>query len=196
MSGVDATHDKGLRSWVAGPNQPGTDFPIQNLPFGVFRTKGGEGRIGVAIGEFLLGREGARTRLLAIAGAAMLAAGVAWSFAFPIVKDIWSSPFVLVTAGLTVLVLALLHHVLDREGRAPGTAATAMLAFGANAIAAYTLHQVTAGVVTWDLLLIPFRATRALLGDPVASLLPVLVYLVLIWAAMAWLRRKGWIIKI
>ena len=155
-----------------------------------------QGLIGIAIGESLLKREGQRTRLLAGAGAAMLATGIAWSFAFPIVKDIWSSPFVLVTAGLTVLTLAVLHHVVDRDGRAPGIAATAMLAFGANAIAAYTLHQVTSGVVTWDLLLLPFHATRAAIGDPLASLLPVAIYLVLIWAAMEWLRRKGWIIKI
>src|SRR3546814_4924414 len=79
---------------------------------------------------------------------------------------------------------------LDREGRKAGVAATAMLAFGANAIAAYTLHQVTAGVVTWDLLLLPFRALRATLGDPIASLLPILLYMLLIWGAMEWLRRK------
>lgn len=155
-----------------------------------------QGLIGIAIGELLLKREGQRTRLLAGAGAAMLAAGIAWSFAFPIVKDIWSSPFVLVTAGITVLTLAMLHQVVDGEGRAPGIAATAMLAFGANAIAAYTLHQITSGMVTWDLLLLPFHATRAAIGDPVASLFPVAIYLVLIWAAMEWLRRKGWIIKI
>src|SRR3546814_7895533 len=67
-----------------------------------------------------------------------------------------------------------------------------MLAFGANAIAAYTLHQATAGVVTWDLLLLPFRALRGALGDPVASLIPILLYMLLIWGAMEWLRRKGW----
>ena len=125
-----------------------------------------------------------------------LVAGGVWSIAFPIVKDIWSSSFVLVTSGITILALALLHHWLDREGRKPGLAAIAMLAFGANAIAAYTLHQVTAGVVTWDLLLLPFRALRETLGDPLASLLPILIYMLLIWAAMEWLRRKGWIIKI
>lgn len=131
-----------------------------------------QGLIGVAVGELLIARAGQRTRLLGIADAGVLAAGLAWSFAFPIVKDIWSSPFVLATAGLTILVLALLHHWLDREGRTPGFAATAMLAFGANAIAAYTLHQVTASVVSWDLLLLPFRASRESLGDPLASLLP------------------------
>ena len=155
-----------------------------------------QGLIGVAIGELLIRRQGPAARQLAMAGAAMLVVGGAWSLAFPIVKDIWSSSFVLVTSGITVLALALLHHWLDREDRKPGVAATAMLAFGANAIAAYTLHQVTAGVVTWDLLLAPFRALRETLGDPVASLIPILLYMLLIWSAMEWLRRKGWIFKI
>ncbi len=50
---VDRTHDPALRSWVASANAPDTDFPIQNLPFGVFRRLGaGERRsVGVAIGD-------------------------------------------------------------------------------------------------------------------------------------------------
>ncbi len=50
---LDATHAAGLRSWVESANDPGTDFPIQNLPFGVFRRDGSgeEPRIGVAIGD-------------------------------------------------------------------------------------------------------------------------------------------------
>lgn len=155
-----------------------------------------QGLIGVAVGEMLIGRKERKTRRLALAGAAILAVGLGWSLIFPIVKDIWSSPFVLVTSGITLLVLAALHHWLDRDDRSPGLPATAMLAFGANAIAAYTLHQLTAEMVTWDLFLVPFRATRRTLGDPIASLLPILLYLGLIWAAMEAMRRRGWIIKI
>jgi fumarylacetoacetase len=38
MTALDATHAPDLRSWVASANTEGTDFPIQNLPFGRFRT--------------------------------------------------------------------------------------------------------------------------------------------------------------
>src|ERR671933_101556 len=50
---LDATHDPNLRSWVESANQKDTDFPIQNLPFGVFRRQGSAEppRIGVAIGD-------------------------------------------------------------------------------------------------------------------------------------------------
>jgi fumarylacetoacetase len=53
---LDETHSPALRSWVQSANTPGTDFPIQNLPFGVFRPRGRVGfpRIGVAIGDQIL----------------------------------------------------------------------------------------------------------------------------------------------
>ena len=53
MSPIDHTHDATARSWLASANAPGCDFPIQNLPFAVFRHHG-EGepfRGGVAIGD-------------------------------------------------------------------------------------------------------------------------------------------------
>jgi fumarylacetoacetase len=56
MSGVDATHDPALTSWVAAANRDGGDFPVQNLPFAAFRRAGsGEAfRGGVAIGADIL----------------------------------------------------------------------------------------------------------------------------------------------
>jgi fumarylacetoacetase len=54
---MNSTHDPQLKSWVNAANQPGTDFPIQNLPFGVFREPRaaiGQPTIGVAIGDQIL----------------------------------------------------------------------------------------------------------------------------------------------
>jgi fumarylacetoacetase len=53
---LDETHDPALRSWVASAQNPGSDFPIQNLPFGRFRRAGRKEplRIGVAIGDQVL----------------------------------------------------------------------------------------------------------------------------------------------
>jgi fumarylacetoacetase len=50
MTGLNATHDPGLRSWEASANGD-TDFPIQNLPFGRFSRAGAAPRGGVAIGD-------------------------------------------------------------------------------------------------------------------------------------------------
>ncbi|HEY4131304.1 MAG TPA: fumarylacetoacetase [Gemmatimonadaceae bacterium] len=53
---LDQTHDPALRSWVETANEPGTDFPIQNLPFGVFTRPGNPPTptVGVAIGDQVL----------------------------------------------------------------------------------------------------------------------------------------------
>jgi fumarylacetoacetase len=71
---LDDTHDPHLRSWVTSANTPGCDFPIQNLPFGLFRTPAAPPRIGVAIGDRILNLHGCAERGLvegdeALAGA-------------------------------------------------------------------------------------------------------------------------------
>jgi fumarylacetoacetase len=50
---IDQTHDVNRRSWVASANGH-TEFPIQNLPFGIFSPRGGSPRGGVAIGDEIL----------------------------------------------------------------------------------------------------------------------------------------------
>jgi fumarylacetoacetase len=54
---IDETHDPALQSWVESANAPDTEFPIQNLPFGIFRHRRNRGeapRGGVAIGDQIL----------------------------------------------------------------------------------------------------------------------------------------------
>jgi fumarylacetoacetase len=53
---LDETHDPALRSWVASANAADGDFPIQNLPYAVFRRRGDNAppRVGVAIGAEIL----------------------------------------------------------------------------------------------------------------------------------------------
>jgi fumarylacetoacetase len=50
---TDATHDPSRMSWVTSANGH-SEFPIQNLPFGVFSVNGGKPRGGVAIGDAVL----------------------------------------------------------------------------------------------------------------------------------------------
>lgn len=49
---MNQTHNPKLKSRVESANDPACDFPIQNLPFGIFRKKGSKERPrgGVAIG--------------------------------------------------------------------------------------------------------------------------------------------------
>jgi fumarylacetoacetase len=60
---LDRTHDSKAQSWVESANTVGADFPIQNLPFGVFRRRdaGAEASVGVAIGDRILDLAGLRS---------------------------------------------------------------------------------------------------------------------------------------
>ena len=53
---INRTHDPALRSWVQSANERECEFPIQNLPFGVFRRtdQAGARSVGVAIGDSIL----------------------------------------------------------------------------------------------------------------------------------------------
>ena len=53
---LDATHDPALKSWVESANEPGCEFPLRNLPFGIFKRRGAaeSPRGGVAIGDQIL----------------------------------------------------------------------------------------------------------------------------------------------
>jgi fumarylacetoacetase len=82
---LDETHDPVRRSWVESANAPAHEFPIQNLPFGVFRPAAGlPPRVGVAIGD----------QILDVAAAAAsfegLAADAARSGAAPSLNDLMS----------------------------------------------------------------------------------------------------------
>ncbi|RQO63073.1 fumarylacetoacetase [Paucibacter sp. KBW04] len=53
---IDHTHNPAAQSWVASANEEGSEFPIQNLPYGLFRRAGSNesARVGIAIGDQVL----------------------------------------------------------------------------------------------------------------------------------------------
>ncbi|HWR35028.1 MAG TPA: fumarylacetoacetase [Clostridia bacterium] len=73
---INETHDPYIQSWVESANISGTDFPLQNLPFGVFLSGNSKGRprVGVAIGNQVLDMSAAEIEGLFL-GEASTAAG-------------------------------------------------------------------------------------------------------------------------
>jgi fumarylacetoacetase len=77
VSDINATHDHRRRSFVESANHAGSDFPLQNLPLGIFRRRGERaGRGGVAIGDRILDLQAAKEAKL-FSGLAEEAATVA-----------------------------------------------------------------------------------------------------------------------
>ena len=75
MDAPDITHDPQRRAWVPSANGEGVEFPIQNLPVGVFSRAGKAPRGGVAIGDQVLDLRAALAAGLIGGEAAEAAAG-------------------------------------------------------------------------------------------------------------------------
>jgi len=153
--------------------------------------------LGVAAGEWLrknAHRENA-ARGLALAGAGLALAGFGWSFLFPFVKALWTSSFVLFSTGLATIILALCHWLFDRR-QWRGAVATFLAAFGANAIFAYILHELASVLLGGDLMRWFDAVAGRILSPRAASLVPVAFFVVLIWAPLRYLQRRGWIVRI
>ena len=69
---IDDTHRADLTSWVESADDRDTDFPVQNLPLGSFRTAGRAARPGIAIGDEILDLAAARKAGVLSSGTAEL----------------------------------------------------------------------------------------------------------------------------
>ena len=81
-----------------------------------------------------------KTLWLIGAGTSMIALGVLWGLQFPIVKNIWTSSFVLVCGGLSALLLGGFHQVIDAWERRSW--ATIFIWIGASAITLYFINGI------------------------------------------------------
>jgi predicted acyltransferase len=74
--------------------------------------------LGVLAGEWLRFCSCNRRRViwLAAAGLACIGIGWGWGFVFPIIKILWTSSYVLVAGGISMLLLALFYLIIDAWG--------------------------------------------------------------------------------
>jgi predicted acyltransferase len=95
--------------------------------------------LGTLAGQFLRSSANLRHKLrgLLIAGVAGVAAGYAWHLWFPISKPLWTSSYVLFTAGAACLLLALCWWLIEMRGWHAWS--RPFLWLGSNAIVAYAL---------------------------------------------------------
>jgi predicted acyltransferase len=76
---------------------------------------------------------------MVLAGVVSLFVGYAWGCLFPIIKLIWTSSFVLVACGWSLLLLALFYWIIDVQGHKKG--AFFFIVIGTNAIAIYFMQE-------------------------------------------------------
>jgi predicted acyltransferase len=113
----------------------------------------GTALIGLLAGLWLRGARTLKQKAAGLAeGAAIcLALGYIWSIWFPLNKKMWTSSYVLVAAGWSLLLFALLYWAVEVRGGAKQGASKKLawpwLVFGSNAIAAYMVSELLPGAL-------------------------------------------------
>lgn len=157
-----------------------------------------------AIASGLLGVIAARLRLSdiqrALLGLTMTIAGWLLSNWIPVNKALWSASFVLLTAGMALLLLAAFRTFWSRIG--DSAVARLCVLYGQTALTLYIIHMLLLAVIVrklpdgtriWDALYAGLASTG--LPPAFASLIFALIAGALCTAPLAWLKRKGWLIK-
>jgi predicted acyltransferase len=164
--------------------------------------------IGVLTGKWLTSdRSGAAkfTGML-LAGVCGILSGELFNLWFPINKKLWTSSYVLFTAGVALLFLALCYWISDLR-RWRGWTMPALV-FGLNAIAAYVLaemiehalyrlylHPPARPPISWQAAIYG-RFFAPLGSPPVASLIYSLGFVLVCWIAMWLLYRRRIFLKL
>jgi len=97
--------------------------------------------MGALAGHWLRSDRGGNRKAagLALAGFVALGAGCLWGLVFPIIKIVWTSSYVLVAGGLSLMLLALFYWVIDVVGLRKWT--FFFIVIGVNPITIYFLQR-------------------------------------------------------
>ncbi|MGP8270725.1 MAG: acyltransferase family protein [Terracidiphilus sp.] len=102
--------------------------------------------LGLLTGLWLRAQKSAKTKTLGLAAGAVvcLATGYLWSLSFPLNKKMWTSSYVLVAAGYSLVVFTIAYWAVEQRGWGKGRGkafAWPWLVLGSNAIVAYMFSE-------------------------------------------------------
>lgn len=152
--------DQNIVAWLDRQLMPGhlyEDWPLHNArdPEGLLSDIPAIGTtlLGLLAGLWLRTQKSTRQKMLGLAAgaAASLALGYFWSIWFPLNKKMWTSSYVLVAAGWSLALLALMYWIAEERGWSRAGVGKALawpwLVFGSNAIAAYMVSELLPGTL-------------------------------------------------
>lgn len=141
-----------------------------------------------------------------IYGILLITVGGAWNLIFPLNKSLWTSSFVLYTAGWAMVILSFLLWIVDIKGYTKCT--HPMLAFGKNPLFIYVLSCVWADIL--DIIKVSYLSEHSvslkawmfahifspLAGNMVGSLLFAIHLGIIFWLIGWWMDRQKIYIRI
>ncbi len=142
------------------------------------------------------GADGRASLAMVLAGAALIAGGLAWNVVLPVNKPLWTSSYVAWSTGWALVVLAVLHWVVDVRGWRKW--ARPLVAYGANPILVFVASGLLAKqLIAWSLYSRIYEAAFASWAGPVNGSLAFAGAAVVLWLAVAWvLHARRILIKV
>jgi predicted acyltransferase len=199
--------DRNLAAWLDRKVLAGHLYEGTRDPEGILSTIPAiaTALLGLLTGKWLRSRQSETVKLrgLLASGVVGVAIGMVMNIWLPINKKLWTSSFVVFTAGLALIGLAICYQVLDLK-RWRGRWTVPFLVFGMNSIAAYVLSEVMPAIlnfragntgVSWREFIYE-DVLRDFASPPNASLLYAMTYVFVCWLAMYVLYRKRIFLKI
>lgn len=195
-----------LDLYLIGENHIYKGYGIPFDPEGLLSTLPAVGTILIG---FIAGKKIANTasvllniNWLSTFGVIFIIIGLIWSLiGFPINKPIWSSSYVLYTAGMAMVMLSVLMWVIDIKGYHRWT--YVFNAFGKNPLITFILSGIlvkTASLIKiGDLKLFNWlyiNVYQVIFGDYLGSLVFALSVVMFIWLIAWWMDRRGIIVKV
>jgi len=136
-------------------------------------------------------KEGKKLQILLLAGIVGIGIGLFWGLHFPINKHLWSSSFIMLTAGMAFLILSLFYYVIDVLKFQSWTFFFQVI--GMNSLTIYLAYHFIDFEHTSHAL---FAGLYAPVPEQFHDALEALGALVLVWSMMYFLYKKKIFIKI
>jgi predicted acyltransferase len=190
------TMEGSLVGYVDRLLMPGRLYKVVHDPEGILSTLPAisTGLLGVFAGT-LLRRHGLTDRRklqqLVIAGVICVATGWIWNLVFPVNKNLWTSSFVLVAGGWSLLILSLFYWVIDMRNLRQWT--FFFVVIGMNSILIYLAGRVIDFEFTTHFL---FGGLLNFFSEPVQAVGGVIAFLAVKWFFLYFLYKKKTFLRV
>ncbi len=154
----------------------------------------GTGLLGILAGNLLRNSpytQAAKAARLAIAGVIFIIVALVWNIVFPINKNLWTSSFVLLVGGISLLLLSGFYYIIDIRGYKKWAFFFSVI--GMNSILIYMSGR----FINWNYMTNGFfRWLGQLVGNPFDIVVMAICYVALKWAFLYFMYKKKVFVRV
>ncbi|MBD2751857.1 acyltransferase family protein [Spirosoma validum] len=190
------TMEGSLVGYVDRLFMPGRLYKVVHDPEGLLSTLPaiGTGLLGVFAGTILRQhgvRDAQKLRQLVLMGVACVVLGWVWNVVFPVNKNLWTSSFVLVAGGWSLLMLSLFYWIIDMQNIRRWT--FFFIVIGMNSILIYLAERIIDFEHTAHFL---FNGILHFFSEPVQAVGAIVAFLAVKWGFLYFLYKKNTFLRV